>query len=48
MKDLNRRPPRSDVQPATRSVSLRIRDNQVILKVRTPVPQSSQASWPAR
>jgi len=49
MKDSTRRPSRSDMQTAPRSVSLRIRDNQVTLKVNTPVPQSRpMAGWPAR
>ena len=48
MKDSNRRPSRPDMQPVTRSVSLRIRENQVTLKLNTPVPQARLAGWPAR
>jgi len=49
MKDSNRRPSPSDSQSAPRSVSLRIRDNQVTFKVNTPVPQARpMAGWPAR
>lgn len=48
MKDL-KQSARPDFQSPSRSVSLRIRENQITLKVKTPVPQSRpQAGWPAR
>ena len=49
MKDSNRRPSRQETHAAPRSVSLRIRDNQVTLKLNTPVPQTRLLTgWPAR
>ena len=48
MKDLKYQS-RPDRQSPNRSVSLQIREYQVTVKVKTPVPQSRpQAGWPAR